>query len=345
MKTALITGITGQDGSYLAELLLSKGYEVHGIIRRASTFNTHRIDHLYEDPHESDTRLHLHYGDLTDGSQISRVIRTIRPDEIYNLGAQSHVAVSFSQPEYTANVDGLGVTRLLEAVREAEIDMRLYQAGTSEMFGDSPPPQSETTPFRPRSPYAAAKVYAHWLVANYREAYDMFAVNGIMFNHEGERRGETFVTRKITRAVADILAGHQKHLYLGNLDAARDWGYAKDYVEAMWLMLQAEEPEDYVIGTGTARTVRDFCDAAFSLVGLNWEDFVRIDQSYLRPTEVEFLQADASKARKQLGWEPTTTFTELVGLMLESDLENVGLTLETAGETSRLVKPSRSPSA
>ena len=345
MKTALITGITGQDGSYLAELLLSKGYEVHGIIRRASTFNTHRIDHLYEDPHESDTRLHLHYGDLTDGSQISRVIRTIRPDEIYNLGAQSHVAVSFSQPEYTANVDGLGVTRLLEAVREAEIDMRLYQAGTSEMFGDSPPPQTETTPFRPRSPYAAAKVYAHWLVANYREAYDMFAVNGIMFNHEGERRGETFVTRKITRAVADILAGHQKHLYLGNLDAARDWGYAKDYVEAMWLMLQAEEPEDYVIGTGTARTVRDFCDAAFSLVGLNWEDFVRIDQSYLRPTEVEFLQADASKARKQLGWEPTTTFTELVGLMLESDLENVGLTLETAGETSRLVKPSRSPSA
>jgi GDPmannose 4,6-dehydratase len=345
MKTAMITGITGQDGSYLAELLLSKGYEVHGIIRRASTFNTHRIDHLYEDPHESDTRLHLHYGDLTDGSQVSRVIRTIQPDEIYNLGAQSHVAVSFSQPEYTGNVDGLGVTRLLEAIREAEVDVRLYQAGTSEMFGDSPPPQSETTDFRPRSPYAAAKVYAHWMVTNYREAYGMFAANGILFNHEGERRGETFVTRKITRAVASILAGTQQHLYLGNLDAARDWGYAKDYVQAMWLMLQAPEPDDYVIGTGVAHTVRDFCDAAFGLVGLDWQDFVRIDETYLRPTEVEFLQADPSKARENLGWEPTTTFTELVALMLESDLAEVGLSLATVNASgfAHAATPGTSP--
>lgn len=329
MKRALVTGITGQDGSYLAELLLSKGYEVHGIIRRASTFNTHRIDHLYEDPHESDTRLHLHYGDLTDGSQISRVIRTVRPDEIYNLGAQSHVAVSFSQPEYTGNVDGLGVVRLLEAIRDADIDVKLYQAGTSEMFGDSPPPQHEGTPFRPRSPYAAAKVYAHWLVANYREAYGMFAVNGILFNHEGERRGETFVTRKITRAVANILAGNQQHVYLGNLDAARDWGYAQDYVEAMWLMLQAPTPADYVIGTGVAHTVREFCDAAFGLAGLDWEQFVRIDETYLRPTEVEFLQADPTKAREELGWEPKTDFEPLVRRMLESDLAAVGLSLDS----------------
>lgn len=330
MKTALVTGITGQDGSYLAELLLDKGYEVHGIIRRASTFNTHRIDHIYADPHETDTKLHLHYGDLTDGSQIARVIRTIAPNEIYNLGAQSHVAVSFGQPEYTGNVDGLGVTRLLEAIRDAEIDTRLYQAGTSEMFGSSPPPQSETTPFRPRSPYAVAKTYAHWLVVNYREAYDMFAVNGILFNHESERRGETFVTRKITRAVAAILAGEQELLHLGNLDPVRDWGYAGDYVKTMWLMLQADEPDDYVIGTGEAHTVREFCEEAFALVGLDWEPFVRIDQAYYRPTEVENLQADSSKAAEKLGWKPTTTFRDLVALMVRADLAAHGMDLESA---------------
>jgi GDPmannose 4,6-dehydratase len=330
MKTALITGITGQDGSYLAELLLDKGYEVHGIIRRASTFNTHRIDHIYADPHEANTRLHLHYGDLTDGSQIARVIRTVEPDEIYNLGAQSHVAVSFGQPEYTGNVDGLGAIRLLEAIRDAGIETRLYQAGTSEMFGDSPPPQSETTPFRPRSPYAAAKVYAHWLVINYREAYDIFAVNGILFNHESERRGETFVTRKITRAVAAILTGQQEHLYLGYLDAVRDWGYARDYVKAMWMMLQTDEPEDYVIGTGEAHTVRYFCDVAFGLVGLDWEQFVRIDKAYYRPTEVESLRADASKAKTELGWEPETSFADLVEIMIRFDLATHNLDLDSA---------------
>ena len=254
MKKALITGITGQDGSHLADLLIEQGYEVHGIIRRASSFNTQRINHLYRDPHDPEVKMHLHYGDLTDGSQIARVIRTVRPDEIYNLGAQSHVAVSFHQPEYTGDVDALGVIRLLEAIRDADLGVRLYQAGTSEMFGDSPPPQSESTEFRPRSPYAAAKVHAHWLVANYREAYGLFAVNGILFNHEGERRGETFVSRKITRAVAGILAGSQEFLYLGNLDAAHNWGYAKDYVRAMWLMLQQDQPDDYVIGTGKAHT-------------------------------------------------------------------------------------------
>ncbi|MCL1594890.1 MAG: GDP-mannose 4,6-dehydratase [Actinomycetia bacterium] len=328
MKKALITGITGQDGSYLAELLLSKGYEVHGIIRRASTFNTQRIDHLYEDPHESDTRLHLHYGDLTDGSQIARVIRTVRPDEIYNLGAQSHVAVSFNQPEYTGDVDGLGTVRLLEAIRDADIDVKLYQAGTSEMFGDSPPPQNENTPFRPRSPYAAAKVYAHWMVANYRDAYDLFAVNGILFNHESERRGETFVTRKITRAIAAILADSQKHLYLGNIDAVRDWGYAPDYVQAMWMMLQADTPDDYVIGTGEAHTVQEFCEISFGLVGLDWEQYVRIDPAYYRPTEVESLQANPAKANNKLGWKPETSFNELVELMLAHDLREVGLDLE-----------------
>jgi len=328
MKRALITGITGQDGSHLAELLLDKGYEVHGIIRRASTFNTHRIDHLYQDPHESETNLHLHYGDLSDGSQISRVIRSIRPNEIYNLGAQSHVAVSFSQPEYTGNIDALGVVRLLEAIRDADIDVRLYQAGTSEMFGNAPPPQNEDTPFQPRSPYAAAKAYAHWLVANYREAYGIFAVNGILFNHEGERRGETFVTRKITRGVANIVAGNQEHLYLGNLDAVRDWGYAKDYVEAMWLMLQADDPRDYVIGTGVATTVREFCQMAFSLAGLDWEQYVRADPNYLRPTEVDYLQADPTKARVELGWEARTSIQGLVRLMLASDLAGLGLELD-----------------
>lgn len=330
MRTALITGITGQDGSHLTEMLLERGYEVHGIIRRASTFNTQRIDHLYKDPHDPEARMRLHYGDLTDGSQIARIIRSIQPDEIYNLGAQSHVAVSFSQPEYTGDVDGLGVIRLLEAIRDAEVDTRLYQAGTSEMFGDSPPLQSETTEFRPRSPYAAAKVYAHWLVTNYREAYGLHASNGILFNHEGERRGETFVTRKITRAVAHIVAGEQSSLYMGNLDAIRDWGYAKDYVKAMWMMLQADEPDDYVIGTGEAHTVREFCQKAFGLVGLDWEPFVKIDPVYFRPTEVEHLQADSTKAQTKLGWKPEIRFDELVSLMLEHDLKEVGLDLPTA---------------
>ena len=330
VKTALITGITGQDGSHLADLLLEKGYEVHGIIRRASTFNTQRIDHLYKDPHDPDARMLLHYGDLTDGSQIARIIRTVEPDEIYNLGAQSHVAVSFHQPEYTGDVDALGVVRLLEAIREADVDVRLYQAGTSEMFGDSPPPQNESTEFRPRSPYAAAKVYAHWLVSNYREAYDMHTVNGILFNHEGERRGETFVSRKITRAVARIIAGLQTHVYLGNLDARRDWGYSKDYVYAMWMMLQTDNPEDFVIGTGESHSVRDFCELAFGLVGLRWEPFVKIDPHYFRPTEVEHLRADPSKANASLGWEAKTRFPELVELMVRHDLGASGLELDSA---------------
>lgn len=334
MKRALITGVTGQDGSHLAEFLLSQGYEVHGVIRRASTFNTHRLDHIYKDRHETGVRLHLHYGDMTDGSQIARLIRMVEPDEIYNLAAQSHVAVSFQQPEYTGNVDALGVVRLLEAIREARIDTKLYQAGTSEMFGDSPPPQSETTPFRPRSPYAAAKVYAHWMVANYREAYGLFAVNGILFNHEGERRGETFVSRKITRAIGQIVSGRQKRLYLGNLDAARDWGYAKDYVKAMWLMLQQEQPDDYVIGTGNSHTVREFCERAFAVVGLQWEPFVEVDPAYFRPTEVEYLQADPTKARETLGWKPETDFDALVELMVESDLRELGLSLQDARQVS-----------
>jgi GDPmannose 4,6-dehydratase len=338
-KRALITGITGQDGSHLAELLLLKGYEVHGVIRRASTFNTHRIDHLYQDPHETDRRLFLHYGDMTDGSQIARVIRMTRPDEIYNLAAQSHVAVSFSQPEYTGDVDGLGVIRLLEAIRESDFDTRLYQAGTSEMFGDSPAPQNEVSPFRPRSPYAAAKVYAHWLVSNYREAYGLYAVNGIMFNHEGERRGETFVTRKITRAIARIIAGEQSHLYLGNIDAVRDWGYAKDYVLAMWLMLQADKPNDYVIGTGESHSVREFCDLAFGLVGLDPESFVRIDETYFRPTDVESLEADPTKAQTELGWRAETSFEELVELMLAHDLAAEGMDMDSARERAAELHP------
>ncbi len=334
MRRALITGVTGQDGSHLAELLLDKGYEVHGVIRRASTFNTHRIDHIYQDPHDPDIRFRLYYGDLTDGSQIARLVRTIEPDEIYNLAAQSHVAVSFHQPEYTGDVDGLGVIRLLEAIRDAQIDTRLYQAGTSEMFGDSPPPQNEGTPFRPRSPYAAAKVYAHWMVSNYREAYGLYAVNGILFNHEGERRGETFVTRKVTRAVARIAAGSQDEVYMGNLDAARDWGYAKDYVKAMWMMLQPDEPDDYVIGTGEAHTVRELCKRAFAVVGLEWEPFVKIDPTYFRPTEVEYLRADSTKARQTLGWKPETTFDELIDLMVRQDLVAVGLTVDEAREAA-----------
>ncbi len=324
-RRALITGITGQDGSHLAEFLLDRGYEVHGMMRRASSFNTGRIDHIYQDPHDPDARLFLHYGDMGDGSQMARVIRTLEPDEIYNLAAQSHVAVSFEQPEYTGDVDGLGVLRLLEAIRDSDIDTRLYQAGTSEMFGDSPPPQDESTPFRPRSPYAAAKVYAHWLVANYREAYGMYAVNGILFNHEGPRRGGTFVTRKITQAVVSILREKQQYLYLGNLDAARDWGYAVDYVEAMWMMMQADEPDDYVVGTGESHTVREFCEIAFGLVGLDWEDHVRTDDRYLRPTEVESLQADPSKVQRLLGWRPRVGFVDLVEMMLASDLEEAGI--------------------
>jgi GDPmannose 4,6-dehydratase len=332
VKKALITGITGQDGSHLADLLIEQGYEVHGLIRRASSFNTGRIDHLYRDPHDPEARMLLHYGDLTDGSQIARVIRTVRPAEIYNLGAQSHVAVSFHQPEYTGDVDALGTVRLLEAIRDADLEVRLYQAGTSEMFGDSPPPQGETSPFRPRSPYAAAKVYAHWMVANYREAYGLFAANGILFNHEGERRGETFVTRKITRAVARIVAGKQDLVYLGNLDAERDWGYAKDFVKAIWLMLQQDEPDDYVIGTGQSHTVREFCQMAFGLVGLDWEAFTRVDPAYFRPTDVESLRADPSKALAKLGWKAETSFEDLVTLMVRHDLAATGLDLDSARE-------------
>jgi GDPmannose 4,6-dehydratase len=330
MRRALVTGITGQDGSYLAELLLENGYEVHGIIRRASSFNTGRIDHLYRDPHEPGVRLHLHYGDLTDGSQLARLIRTVEPDEIYNLGAQSHVMVSFEQPEYTGDVSGLGATRLLEAIRDTGIDTRLYQAASSEMFGESPPPQSEDTPFHPRSPYAAAKLYAYWLTRNYREAYGMFAVSGILFNHESERRGETFVTRKISMGIAGIVGGLQDRVYLGNLDAVRDWGHAKDHVRAMHLMLQQDEPDDYVIGTGEGHTVRDFCTLAFGHVGLDWERFVEVDPRYFRPTEVAALVADASKAHSQLGWKPTVSFPELVTSMVEADLAKAGLGLEDA---------------
>jgi GDPmannose 4,6-dehydratase len=300
------------------------------VVRRASSFNTGRIDHLYHDPHEPNVRLHLHYGDLTDGSQLARLIRTVEPHEIYNLGAQSHVMVSFEQPVYTGDVDGIGVTRLLEAIREARIHTRLYQAGSSEMFGDAPPPQSEDTPFRPRSPYAAAKLYAHWLTRNYREAYGMFAVSGILFNHESERRGETFVTRKISMAVARIVAGLQDSLYLGNLDAVRDWGHARDHVRAMYLMLQQDEPDDYVIGTGEGHTVRQFCEIAFGHVGLDWEAFVVVDPRYYRPIEVRALVADASKARARLGWEPRVSFRELVTTMVESDLMRHGLGLHEA---------------
>lgn len=330
MKTALITGITGQDGSYLAELLLDKGYEVHGIIRRASMFNTGRIDHLYEDPHVEGARMKLHYGDLTDGSQIARLIRSVEPTEIYNLGAQSHVAVSFQQPEYTGNVDALGAVRILEAIRDSGVDTRFYQAGTSEMFGSAPAPQCETTPFEPRSPYAASKVYAYWMVRNYREAYGMYACTGILFNHESPRRGETFVTRKITRALAAIVAGKQDKLYLGNLDAVRDWGHAADYVEAMWQMLQADAPDDYVIGSGESHTVREFLDTAFSVVGLDWERFVEIDPAYYRPTEVDFLQADATRARAALDWKPLRSFDDLVTEMVASDLADEGLTVDEA---------------
>lgn len=357
MKKALITGITGQDGSYLAEFLLSQGYEVHGIIRRSSTFNTQRIDHIYIDPHEKGARLFLHYGDLSDPGILTEIIWNIQPDEVYNLGAQSHVKVSFDMPEYTGDVTGLGVTRILEAIRRSGIKTKFYQASSSEMFGASPPPQNEKTPFYPRSPYAAAKVYAYWLTVNYREAYKIFACNGILFNHESPRRGETFVTRKITRAIANILSGRQKVLYLGNLNARRDWGYAPEYVKVMWLMLQQEEPDDYVVGTGESHTVREFVERAFSYAGIElewkgegvekvgivrsvesrWKDILKlgdviimIDPRYFRPTEVEYLQADITKAKEKLGWEPRVKFDDLVKIMVDYDLLQNGI--EPRGE-------------
>ena len=356
-KTALITGITGQDGSYLAEYLLTKGYTVHGIIRRASTFNTQRIDHIYVDPHEPNARLFLHYGDLSDPGILTEIIWSIKPDEVYHLGAQSHVKVSFDMPEYTGNIIGLGTTRLLEAIRRSGIKTKFYQASSSEMFGAASPPQNENTPFYPRSPYAAAKVYAYWMTVNYREAYGLFACNGILFNHESPRRGETFVTRKITRAIANILADNQKKLYLGNLNAKRDWGFAPEYVEIMWLILQQNEPDDYVVGTGESHSVREFVEKAFSYAGIElewkgngveekgvvksvdsrWGDIlnpgqviIEVDPRYFRPTEVEFLQADITKAQKKLGWEPRTTFEELIKIMVDYDMKLVGL--EPPGE-------------
>ena len=318
-KVALITGITGQDGSYLAELLLGKGYEVHGLIRRASTFNTQRIDHLYTDPHEGG-RLHLHYSDLTDGSRLTTLMARIQPAEVYNLAAQSHVRVSFDEPEYTGDTTGLGTTRLLEALRITGVPARFYQASSSEMFGATPPPQNELTAFYPRSPYGAAKLYSYWMTRNYREAYDLFAVNGILFNHESPRRGETFVTRKITRAAAAIAAGKQNEVYLGNLDAVRDWGFAKEYVEAMWLMLQADEPDDFVVATGTAYSVRDFVQFSFEHVGLDWEKYVKYDDRYERPTEVDALIGDSSKAASVLGWKAKVLTPELATLMVDADV-------------------------
>jgi GDPmannose 4,6-dehydratase len=321
-KTALITGITGQDGSYLAELLLGKGYTVHGIIRRASTFNTGRLDPIYADRHETKSRLVLHYGDLADASALARLIGQIQPDEVYNLAAQSHVRVSFDAPEYTADIVATGALRLLEAIRETGIKPRFYQASSSEMFGKvMEVPQSETTPFYPRSPYGCAKVFAHWITINYRESYGLHASNGILFNHESPRRGETFVTRKITRAVSHIQAGLQKKLYLGNLEAKRDWGYAKEYVEAMWLMLQQNEPDDYVIATNETHSIREFLDVSFGHAGLDWKEYVEIDPRYYRPTEVDLLIGDASKAKKQLGWEPKTKFVDLVKLMVDADIQ------------------------
>jgi GDPmannose 4,6-dehydratase len=325
MKRALITGINGQDGSYLAELLLAKNYEVHGLIRRASNFNTSRIEHLYVDPHDPGARLFLHYGDLANADQLSHLIYSMEPEEIYHLGAQSHVNVSFEMPEYTGDITGLGTTRILQAIRRSGIKTKFYQASSSEMFGSAPAPQGEHTPFQPRSPYAASKVYAYWMAVNYREGYHLFACNGMLFNHESPRRGETFVTRKITRGIARIVAGLDQKLYLGNLEARRDWGYAPEYVEAMWLMLQQDEADDYVIGTGEAHSVRDFVEAAFSYVGLDWQAYVEVDTRYLRPTEVDFLRADASKARRKLGWEPRVSFRDLVAIMVDADMAAIGL--------------------
>jgi GDPmannose 4,6-dehydratase len=332
-KKALVTGISGQDGSYLAELLLDKGYEVHGIVRRSSSFNTDRIDHLYHDPHETGVRLFTHYGDLSDPVALTKLLYELQPDEIYHLGAQSHVRVSFDIPEYTFDVTGAGTLRLLEAIREAGVKTRFYQASSSEMFGAAPPPQAETTPFHPRSPYAVAKVAAYWAAVNYREAYGMFASNGILFNHESERRGETFVTRKITRAVARIKHGLQDKLYLGNLHARRDWGYAPDYVDAMWRMLQVDEPDDFVVATGEAHTVREFLEHAFRHAGLEWEPHVEIDPRYFRPSEVDALLGDASKARHTLGWSPRVGFEELVRIMVDADM--AALEDQMAGKVTR----------
>jgi GDPmannose 4,6-dehydratase len=373
MKKALITGITGQDGSYLADFLLQKGYQVHGIIRRSSSFNTGRIDHIYQDPHDPKRKLHLHYGDLNVSGRLSDLVYNIAPEEIYHLGAQSHVKVSFSMPEYTGDVTGLGTTRLLESIRKTGVKTRLYQASSSEMFGSAKPPQNEETPFQPQSPYAAAKVYAYWLVRNYREGYNMFGSNGILFNHESPRRGETFVTRKITRAVARIRYGFQEKLFLGNLDARRDWGYAPDFVKAMWLMLQQDAPGDYVVATGESHSVREFCEAAFKEAGIELEwrgegksevgrvrstDFsgkegehrlpapgdtvVAVDPQYFRPTEVDFLLGDASKAKKRLGWEPNVTFNELVKIMVRADIQELLDTEKSRDVVRRIVNGEKS---
>lgn len=341
-KRALITGITGQDGSYLAELLLDKGYEVHGLIRRSSSFNTDRIEHLYQDPHQPEVRLFLHYGDLSDGTGLRRILEKVQPNEVYNLAAQSHVKVSFDQPEYTADVDGTGTLRLLEAIRDLQkaygAEIRFYQAGTSEMFGAALPPQNEQTPFHPRSPYAVSKVAAYWYTVNYREAYHLFAVNGILFNHESPRRGETFVTRKITRALGRIHEGLQDKLFLGNLEARRDWGFAGDYVEAMWRMLQQDEPEDFVVATGASYSIRDFLTAAFGVLNMDWQQYVEIDPRYFRPTEVDFLHGDPSKANLKLGWKPKVSFQSLVEMMVAHDLElaRQEKTLRSAGHSVAL---------
>jgi GDPmannose 4,6-dehydratase len=334
MKKALITGLTGQDGSYLAEQLIDKGYEVHGLVRRSSSFNTDRIDHLYRDPHERGVQLFMHFGDLTESSRLVKLVYEIQPDEVYHLGAQSHVRVSFDTPEYTSDAVGLGTVRLLEAIRETGVQTRFYQASSSEMFGAAAPPQDETTPFHPRSPYAVAKVMAHWITVNYRESYGIFAATGILFNHESPRRGETFVTRKITRGLARIEAGLQEKLFLGNLDAKRDWGYTPDYTDAMWRILQAGEPDDYVIATGEMHSVREFLDEAAAHLGLDWHDVVEFDERYLRPAEVDALQGDASKAREKLDWKPTVTFKELVRIMVDADRE--ALADQLAGRAVRL---------
>lgn len=336
MKKALITGITGQDGSYLAEYLLFKGYEVHGLIRRSSTFNTGRIDHLYQDPHLPGTRLFLHYGDLSDSGQLTNLIFNIKPNEIYHLGAQSHVRVSFDLSEYTGNITGLGTTRILEGIRRSGINTKYYQASSSEMFGDAPAPQNENTPFRPRSPYASSKVYAYWMTKNYREAYNLYACNGILFNHESPRRGETFVTKKITRGLANIVAKKEREIYLGNIDAKRDWGYAPEYVEAMWLILQKEKPEDFVIGTGETRSVKEFLEEAFSYLNLDWQKYIEIDQRYFRPLEVENLRADSTKAKEKLNWSPKILFKDLVKIMVDHDLEAMGLS--SPGEGNKIIK-------
>ena len=336
MKRALITGVTGQDGSYLSEVLLHKGYEVHGIIRKASTFNTQRVGHLYIDPHKGGTRFFIHYGDLADTGQITHLIYNLRPDEIYHLGAQSHVRVSFDMPEYTGDITGLGTLRILEAITRSGIKTKFYQASSSEMFGASPPPQSETTAFYPRSPYAAAKVYAYWSTVNYREAYNLFACNGILFKHESPRRGETFVTRKITRGIVKILTGRAEKLYLGNLDAKRDWGFAPEFIECQWRILQQEKPDDYVIGTGVSHTVREFLEEAFRYVNLDMDEFVEIDPMYFRPTEVNHLRADISKAKRKLDWSPSISFNELVRIMMDADLREAGLT--APGDGDRILK-------